>query len=202
MLGGAHSAECLMYSFDFQEIKDLQFKGDWEELTRKMVLQAQKLKAAGAEFIVICTNTMHLMAEDIESGTGLPVVHIAEAAGAEIRKMGLKKVALLGTEFTMQSSFYRDILKDKYEIDLIAIEETDRKIIHDVIYDELVLGIISAESKRKYTEIIEKLAARGAEGVILGCTEIPLLIRQEDVSLPVFDTTAIHSRAAVRYALQ
>ncbi|MGI6575053.1 MAG: aspartate/glutamate racemase family protein [bacterium] len=201
-LGGSHSAKCLMYSFDFQEIEELQHKGDWEQLTREMVLQATALKNAGADFIVICTNTMHLMAADIESKTGLPVLHIAAVTGAEIKKQGLRKVALLGTNFTMQSGFYQDILKQKYALDVIVPEAKDREVIHTIIYNELVLGMIKKQSRDKYREIITKLAAAGAEGVILGCTEIPLLIKQEHVSIPVFDTTEIHAKAAVSYALK
>lgn len=200
-LGQSHSSKCLMYSFDFQEIESLQHKGDWEQLTSEMILQATNLKKAGADFIVICTNTMHLMAPDIEAKTGLKVLHIADATGAEIRKQGFKKVALLGTNFTMQGTFYKDVLKERQDVDVIIPEDVDRKLVHDIIYNELVLGTINNESKKKYIEIINKLSKKGAEGVILGCTEIPLLIKQEDVDIPVFDTTEIHSKAAVRYAI-
>ncbi|MBN2259895.1 MAG: aspartate/glutamate racemase family protein [Clostridiales bacterium] len=200
-LGGSHSTKLLMYSFDFKEIEDLQHAGKWKELTAEMVSKASNLKAAGADFIVICTNTMHLMASDIENETGLKVVHIAEATGEEIVKKGLRKVGLLGTRFTMEGDFYREIIKNKYGVEVIIPEEADRKIVHDIIYNELVKGIITQESKEKYVATIDKLSDRGAEGVILGCTEIPLLIKQDDVDIVVFDTTAIHSKAAVAYAL-
>jgi len=201
-LGGSHSAKCLMFSFDFHEVEELQHKGDWEQLTREMVTQAVNLKNAGAEFIVICTNTMHLMAPNIEQGTGLKVVHIADVTGVNIKQKGLKKVTLLGTKFTMEGAFYKDVLEDVHGIEVVIPNENDRQIVHDIIYNELVVGVISQESKKKYAEIIEKLALDGAEGVILGCTEIPLLIKQEDVSIPVFDTTEIHSKAAVKFAIE
>jgi len=200
-LGGSHSAKCLMFSFDFHEVEELQHKGDWEQLTRVMVTQAINLKNAGAEFIVICTNTMHLMAPNIEQGTGLKVVHIADVTGEKIKQKGLKKVALLGTKFTMEGAFYKDVLKDVHGIEVIIPNESERQIVHDIIYDELVVGIISQESKKRYAAIIEKMAMDGAEGVVLGCTEIPLLIKQEDVSIPVFDTVEIHSKAAVKFAI-
>ncbi|WZL71971.1 aspartate/glutamate racemase family protein [Clostridiaceae bacterium 35-E11] len=201
ILGESHSAKCLMYSFDFHEIAKLQHKGDWKQLTEEMVLQATNLKKAGADFIVICTNTIHLIASNIETRTGLKVLHIADATSASIRKKGLNKIALLGTNFTMEGTFYQDILKERYDIDVIIPQAEDRKFIHDTIFNELVVGIINNESKKKYIKIINKLSEKGAEGVILGCTEIPLLIKQEDVSIPVFDTTKIHSEAAVRYAI-
>ncbi len=201
-LGESHSAKCVMFSFDFYDVETLQHKGDWDALTKEMVKQATNLKHAGAEFIVICTNTMHLMAPSIEQKTGLKVLHIANATGDAIRLKGLKKVALLGTKFTMEGDFYKSILEENHGIEVIIPTESDRQIIHDIIYKELVVGIINPESKLNYTEIIEKLALDGAEGVILGCTEIPLLIKQQDVSIPVFDTTDIHSKAAVEFALK
>lgn len=201
ILGGSHSAKCLMFSFDFHEIEELQHKGEWNKLTEEIILQANNLKKGGADFIVICTNTMHLMASDIEKKTGLKVFHIADVTGEEIRNSGLKKVALLGTNFTMEGSFYKDVLKVRHDVDIIIPEGEDRQVIHDIIYKELVLGIINDESKKKYVEIINKLSEKGAEGVVLGCTEIPLLIKQEDVSIKVFDTTEIHSKAAARYAM-
>lgn len=201
-LGGSHSAKCIMFSFDFYDVEALQHKVEWDALTKEMVTQATNLKHAGAEFIVICTNTMHLMAPNIEQETGLKVLHIADATGKSIKLKGLKMVALLGTKFTMEGDFYKDILKENHGIEVIIPTEMDRQIIHDIIYEELVVGIINPESKLKYAEIIEKLAYNGAEGVILGCTEIPLLIKQQDVSIPVFDTTDIHSKAAVKFALE
>jgi aspartate racemase len=200
-LGGFHSAKCLMYSVDFEEIETLQHQGKWDELTDVMVNSAEKLKNGGADFIVICTNTMHKMASDIEDRVGLKVLHIAEATGKEIRQKGLKKIGLLGTKFTMEQDFYKKVLKEKFNIDVVIPDEDEREIIHDVIYNELCKGIINEVSKEKYKKIIKTLASRGAEGVVLGCTEIPLLLNQDDVDLPVFDTTRIHAVSAVDFAL-
>lgn len=202
ILGGTHSANCLLYSFDFQQIERLQHEGKWDELTRIMVEEAINLKKAGADLIVICTNTMHLVAASIEAATSLPVLHIADVTGEAIKQESLKKVALLGTRFTMESSFYRDLLTERYEIELMIPNEEDRQRIHDIIYDELIFGITTEESRLAYTRIIESLQADGAEGVILGCTEIPLLIQQRHVPIPLFDTTYIHATAAVHKALE
>jgi len=200
-LGQTHSANCLMYSFDFHEVEILQHQDKWDELTKLMVDEAMNLKNAGAEFIVIATNTMHLMASDIEKETGLKVLHIAKATGDEIIKRGLKKILLLGTKFTMEGTFYKDILTSM-DIEVIIPDEHDREIIHNTIYHELILGNINKSSKNAYIEIIEKMALEGAEGVILGCTEIPLLIHKGDVSIDVLDTTAIHAIAAVTEAIK
>jgi len=200
-LGGTHSANCLMYSFDFEEVERLQHEGRWEELTALMVDEAKNLQAAGADFIVIATNTMHLMAPDIEKATGLQVLHIADAAGDEILARDVSKVLLLGTKFTMEGDFYRDRLEAK-GIEVLIPEEKDRQIIHDIIYGELILGDIKETSRQAYVSIIEKLATQGAQGVVLGCTEIPLLIRDEDVSIEVFDTTTLHAKAAVAYSIE
>lgn len=201
ILGGSHSSKCLMYSFDFQEIERLQNEGNWEELTHQMVFQANNLKVAGADFIVICTNTMHLMAVDIELGTGLKVLHIADATGRAIKEKAIKKVALLGTRFTMEGDFYKNVL-EKYNIEVIIPGEEDRKTVHNIIYNELILGKINDVSRQKYVEIINRLASKGAKGVVLGCTEIPLLIKQKDVEINVFDTTELHAKEAVKYALE
>ncbi len=198
-LGGSHSANCLMYSFDFEEIEKLQSAGKWRELTEIMVSEAQNLKRAGAAFIVICTNTMHLMSDAIEQETGLKVLHIAEAAAEEILRRKVNKVLLLGTKYTMEGDFYRNRLEDR-GICVEIPEASDRQVVHDIIFKELVRGEINDESKRQYVEIIEKSVRRGVQGVVLGCTEIPLLISKSDVSCQVFDTTAIHSEAAVDYA--
>jgi aspartate racemase len=200
-LGGLHSAECLMYSVDFHEIEVLQHQNKWEELTDIMVNAAERLKIAGADFIVICTNTMHKMAGDIESRAGIKVLHIAEATGEKIVQKGIRKVGLLGTKFTMEGDFYKKVLIEKYNIDVVIPDEADREIVHEIIYGELCKGIINEASKKKYKKIIESLALKGAEGVVLGCTEIPLLIKQEDVDIPVFDTTTIHAVSAVEFAL-
>ncbi len=200
-LGGSHSANCLMYSFDFHEIEELQHGGEWEKLKDLMVKEAENLKRAGAEFIVICTNTMHLMAPDIEESTGLKVIHIADATSDEIIKRDVKKVLLLGTKFTMEGTFYRERL-EKNGIEVVIPSESDRQIIHDIIYNELILGVLNAESRRKYVDIINKAADIGVTGVVLGCTEIPLLIKDNDVDIEVFDTTEIHAKAAVEFAIK
>ena len=200
-LGGLHSCKCLMYSVDFGVIVALQHQNKWDELTKLMIEAAQNLKHGGADFIVICTNTMHKMAPEIETSTGLNVLHIADVTGAAISKDQIQKVGLLGTRFTMEGDFYKKRLKDNYDIEVIIPEDTDRQIIHDIIYNELCLGVIKDDSRQKYIDIINKLCANGAEGIILGCTEIPLLIKQSDVLIPVYDTTKIHAESAVDFAL-
>ena len=200
-LGGLHSCKCLMYSVDFGVIEALQHQNKWDELTKLMIEAAQNLKHGGADFIVICTNTMHKMAPEIEHATGLNVLHIADVTGAAISKDQIQKVGLLGTRFTMEGDFYKKRLKDNYDIEVIIPEDADRQIIHDIIYNELCLGIIKDDSRQKYIDIINKLCANGAEGIILGCTEIPLLIKQSDVLIPVYDTTKIHAESAVEFAL-
>lgn len=201
-LGGLHSAKCLMYSVDFHEIEVLQHQNRWDELTETMVNAGVRLKNGGADFIVICTNTMHKMADDIEKRVGLKVLHIAEVTGEKIVKQGLKKVGLLGTKFTMEQDFYKKVLKEKSNIDVVIPDEDDRDIVHDVIYRELCKGIINESSKKEYMRIIDNLIKKGAEGIVLGCTEIPLLIKQEYVNVPIFDTTTIHAVSAVEYALR
>ena len=200
-LGGLHSCKCLMYSVDFGVIEALQHQNKWDELTKLMIEAAQNLKHGGADFIVICTNTMHKMAPEIETATELNVLHIADFTGAAISKDQIQKVGLLGTRFTMEGDFYKKRLKDNYDIEVIIPEDADRQIIHDIIYNELCLGIIKDDSRQKYIDIINKLYAKGAEGIILGCTEIPLLIKQSDVLIPVYDTTKIHAESAVDFAL-
>jgi len=200
-LGGSHSADCIMYSFDFQLIEDLQHNGEWEKLTQIMVDEANNLKKAGAEFIVICTNTMHIMAKDIEEKTNLKVLHIAQATASAIKEKQLKKVLLLGTKFTMEGTFYKDILNEN-DIEVIIPNDEDREFIHQVIYTELVRGIVKAESKQKYLSIINSLKEKGIEGVVLGCTEIPMLVKQEDLDIPVLNTTEIHSKAAAKFSLK
>lgn len=200
--GGLTSAKILLYSYDFSEVGAMQHSGNWEELTKSMVDTATNLANGGADMIAICTNTMHMMVPQIEKALSIPVIHIADTAAVEIKRRGMKRVALLGTEYTMTQDFYRGRIKEKFDIDVIVPSEEDRKIIHSVIYDELCQGKIEDESRKKYVEIIEKLVEKGAEGIILGCTEIPLLIKNGDCSIPVFDTTKIHSEALVREALK
>ena len=190
-----------MYSVDFREIELLQHQNKWDELTDIIVNIADTLKMGGADFIVICSNTMHKMACDIENRVGIKVLHIAEVTGEKIAHKGLKKVGLLGTKFTMEQDFYKKALKDKFNIEVLIPNESERVIIHDIIYNELCKGIINQTSKKEYLEIISNLALNGAEGIVLGCTEIPLLIKQEDVKVPIFDTTTIHAVSAVEYAL-
>lgn len=200
-LNKLHSAKIIMYSVDFEEIELLQHKGKWDELGKIMAEIAKTLERAGADFIVICTNTMHKVAQEVEKSVRIPLLHIVDVTAEKIKAQGLKKVALLGTKFTMEDNFYRDRLK-KHGIEAIIPEEEERQIVHDVIFKELCLGEIKESSKEKFKKIIDNLAKKGAEGVILGCTEIPLLIKQEDVGLPIFDTTEIHAKAAVERAIQ
>jgi aspartate racemase len=201
-LGGLHSAQCILYSVNFEEIATLQHKGKWEELTTLMISCAQKLEGAGADFVVICTNTMHKMAQEVEDTIDIPLLHIADATGEKVIEKGLGKLALLGTDFTMEEDFYKKRLRERYSIEVIIPSQSDRKIIDSVIYNELCRGTIQQSSKERYKEIIKRLISDGADGVILGCTEIPLLIGQDDVEVPVFDTTTIHARAAVDFALR
>lgn len=199
-MGGLHSAKSLLYSFDFEEIVALQKAGHWNEATVLMINAAKTLEAGGADIVIICTNTMHKMAKEVQAAINIPLLHIADVTGNEIKKTALKKVGLLGTMFTMEQSFYKDALFQQ-EIETIIPDKEDREAVHQIIFDELCKGIILPESKAIYLRIIEKLQAQGAEGIILGCTEIPLLIKQEDSSIPLFDTTFLHAKAAVSYAL-
>ena len=201
-LAGLHSAQCILYSFDFQEIEQLQHQGEWEELTELMIRAAQRLKGAGAELLIICTNTMHKMAEEVQRSVAIPLVHIADATAKAVIEKGLDKVALLGTRFTMEEDFYKKRLEEKYKLKVIIPSESDREVIDHVIYNELCRGIMQPASKEKFKAIIRALASNGAEGVILGCTEIPLLISQQDAEIPLFDTTKIHAQAAVEMALE
>jgi aspartate racemase len=203
-LGGVHSAQILMFSIEFGEFSKqerLADKGDWTLMTQTMIDAAQRLKRGGADFIVIASNTLNSLADCIEKEVGIPVINIADATGEKVREKGVHTVALLGTKYTMEQPFYRERLK-KYGIKVVTPNEKEREYINMVIFDELCANKIENESKRGFIKIINRLRKEeGAEGVILGCTEIPLLIKQEDVDIPVFDTTAIHSEAAVRYSL-
>lgn len=199
--GGHHSAKSLMYSVDFQEIKDLQHQGKWAEAAKIMIESAQKLEAGGADVVVICTNTMHKMAPEVMNSVSIPLLHIADATANQIVKDKIKKVGLLGTAFTMEQEFYKGRLVDPFGLEVVVPDEADRAVVHDVIYHELCLGIINEHSKKKYLDIIDRLVHKGAEAVILGCTEITLLISQEDCNIPVYDTTRIHAEAAVDFAL-
>ena len=200
-LGGFHSADCLMVSVDFDEVETLQHQNDWDALTKMMIDAAQRIEAGGAELLVICTNTMHKMAPEMQAAIGIPLLHIADAAGEVITAQGLHTAGLLGTKFTMEGDFYRQRLNEKFGLTVLIPDEADRETVHNTIYGELVKGVISPDSRQAFIEIINKLQENGAEGVILGCTEIPLLIKQSDVSIPIFDTTRIHAEAAVDWAL-
>lgn len=201
ILGGYHSAKSVMVSVDFAEIEKLQKKDDWDALTQQMIASSKQLEKSGADFIILCTNTMHLCSDEIIKNTTIPFLHIADATAGEIKSRGLQKVALLGTKFTMEKDFYKTVLH-KYGIEVIIPELADRDQIHQIIYDELVLGKIEENSREIFKHIIAKLKNDGAEGVILGCTEIPLLIKQRDVDLPIFNTTKIHAEKAVQIALK
>ena len=200
-LGGFHSANCVIESVDFAEIADLQSKDDWGALDDLMKTRARSLESAGAEMILICANTMHLCVNAIEKSTHIPVIHIAEVTANEIKKAKLAKVALLGTKFTMEKDFFRNIL-EAHGISVLLPDTEGRKKVHDIIYKELVRGIITDQSRRVYVSIIQNLIKKGAEGVILGCTEIPLLIKPGDIDIPLFNTTEIHAEKAVEISLE
>jgi len=202
VLGGFHCAKSIMLTVEFAEIQRLQHTENWKALDEIMVKSAKQLEAAGADFVVLCTNTMHLCSPAIIENITIPFLHIAEATGMKIAEMGLKKVALLGTRFTMEKDFYKTYIRNRFGIDVIIPTEREREIIHNTIYQELVQGLINDDSRKKFQQIIGNLEIQGAEGVILGCTEIPLLIKQTDVNIPVLDTTAIHAEKAVEWALQ
>ncbi len=201
-LGGSHSCDCYVYSFDFAGIEKLQHDDKWEELAIMLTDAAISLERAGAEIIVLCTNTMHLLSGSIENRLSIPFLHIVDVVGEEIIEKKMRKVGLLGTKFTMEKDFYKKRLKQSFGIETIIPNPGERDIIHEVIYHELVQGQISKESHEQFIAIVDRLAASGAEGVILGCTEIPLIIKQEDCTIPLFDTTYIHAAAAVRMALK
>jgi aspartate racemase len=200
-LGGTHSARSVMYSVDFAEIEALQHKGHWDEATQAMIAAARHVEAGGADFVVICTNTMHKMAPDVEKAIGISLLHIADATAKAIKARGMNTVGLLGTRFTMEEAFYRGRLVDRHGLEVLIPEPEDREVVHCVIYEELVLGAIRPESRKAYKAIIDKLVTAGAQGIILGCTEIGLLVKEGDSTVPLFDTTLIHAVAAVEMAL-
>ncbi|KMO12724.1 aspartate racemase [Methylobacterium platani JCM 14648] len=200
-LGGLRSARCLMWSFDFGEIEALQHQGRWDEATAELIAAARRLERGGADFVVICTNTMHRMADPVQAAIGLPLLHIADPTAERIRAAGLTRVGLLGTAFTMEQDFYKGRLAARHGLDVLVPEADDRAVVHRVIYEELVQGRALPASREAYRAIIARLVARGAQAVILGCTEIMLLVRPEDSAVPLFDTTALHAEAAVDLAL-
>lgn len=201
-LGGLHSAKCVLYSVNFAEIEKLQRAGKWEDATEIMIDAAQRVEKAGADIVLICTNTMHKMADEVEKSVDLPLLHIADVTAKEIKSKGLGTVGLLGTRFTMEQDFYKGRLENRHNIGVIIPEEEERESVHNIIFNELCLGIVKKESKEKVKRIIENLVVQGAEGVVLGCTEIPLLINAEDSPVPLFDTTYIHASQAVEFALE
>jgi aspartate racemase len=200
-LGGLHSAKVVLVSVDFQVIEDLQNKNQWKEAGRILSEAALQVEAAGADFLLICTNTMHKVAPQIESTISIPLLHIADATADIIKKQGITRIGLLGTNFTMEQEFYAGRLEKRHGLKVLVPEKEDREIVHRVIYDELVLGIQKDESREEYLRIMEDLRKKGAEGVIEGCTEIGMLVQQKHTNLPLFDTTEIHVQKAIAMAL-
>jgi aspartate racemase len=200
-LGGLHSAKCILYSVDFAEIEILQHHGQWQAAAKVLIDAAGSLEKGGADFIVLCTNTMHKLADDIQANIHIPFLHIADATARQIKKSGISKVGLLGTRFTMEEDFYKSRLTETFGLEVIVPDAGAREIVHRVIYDELVVGEIRQDSRKRYLAIIQRLVDDGAEGIILGCTEIGLLVHDGDCRTPLFDTTRIHAVAAVAYAL-
>ena len=199
-LGPLRSASILLYSYDFDRIKSLQYAGRWDEAGEDLADVAQRLEAAGAETILICTNTMHKVAPMVEARIGVPLLHLADCTAQEVVKSGIKRVALLGTRFTMEENFYSSRL-EACGLEVLIPDKEEITEVNSVIYDELCQGVVLERSRERYKAIIGTLEARGAQGVILGCTEIPILIKQEDCSVPIFDTAFIHSEAAVKFAI-
>ena len=200
-LGPQHSASMVIRAYDFAEIEALQEAGDWAAAGSRLAADARRLQDAGADLLVLCTNTMHRVAGEIEAAVDIPLVHIADATGEAVRAAGLRRVGLLGTRYTMEQDFYRRRLEDRYQLQVLVPDEPDRTLVHDVIYAELVRGLVLEASRREYLAVIARLVGRGAEGVIAGCTEIELLVRPGDVTVPYFPTTRIHALAAVDRAL-
>lgn len=199
-LGGTHSAKSIMLSVDFDEIERMQSAGEWDNLSTIMIESAKNLELAGADCIVICTNTMHKFADDVENAVRIPLIHIADATADAIKSENIQDIGLLGTRYTMEQEFYRGRLQS-HDLNVIIPDDTDRGVVHDIIYNELVLGEINDQSRKDYIRIIDKLGNEGAKGVILGCTEIGLLVKAKDTELKVFDTTYLHAAAAVEFAL-
>ena len=200
-LGGFHSAKCVMISLDFAEIETLQMKNKWAKAAVLLIDAAKRATAASSECIVICTNTMHKLADEIQEQIDIPLLHIADATAERVKDLHITKIGLLGTRFTMEEDFYRGRLEKKFGLEVLIPDELEREIVHDVIYGELVKGIVREESRNQYREIMNNMVRNGAKGIILGCTEIGLLIKEEDSSVPLFDTTIIHAEKAVEFAL-
>jgi aspartate racemase len=200
-LGGLNSAKICMYSVNFDEIEKLQHQGEWDKTAAILTQAAKSVELGGADFLIICTNTMHKVAPQIERSLNIPLLHIADATAEQLLRDGITKVGLLGTKFTMEQDFYKSRLTDKFGIDVLVPDEAQRQIVHDVIYQELCLGNIVGDSRRAYLDIIDALSKQGAQAVILGCTEIALLVQPEDTSVRLYDTTSIHAKAAVELAI-
>ena len=200
-LGGLHSARIAMVSVDFQEIESLQHRGDWETASTILCTAARQIEMAGADFLLICTNTMHKVADQIEASVRIPLLHLADATAEQIKVRQIDRVGLLGTAFTMQEDFYRSRLSERHKLDVLIPDDSDIDIIHNVIYDELCQGVVRQESRQHYLRIMNNLHAQGAQAIIEGCTEIVLLVQQQHTDIPLFDTTAIHAQAAVEWAL-
>ena len=200
-LGGLHSAQIALYSVDFEPIEQLQHRGDWDGTAEILCRAAQSVAAAGADFLLICTNTMHRVAPQVEAAINIPLLHIADATAEQLLAAGVQTVGLLGTAFTMEQAFYKGRLAEHYGLEVIVPNAEDRALVHRVIYQELCLGQVEAASKAEYLRIIDALVEQGAEAVILGCTEIGMLVGQSDTAVKLFDTTAIHAEAAVSRAL-
>lgn len=200
-LGGLHSAKCILYSVDFAEIEILQRQNRWPEAAKILIEAARCLENGGADFLVICANTMHKVADDIQAEVHIPLLHIADVTARQVVQKGIHRVGLLGTRYTMEESFYSERLRQKFALDVLIPNAEDRLLVHRVIFEELVLGKILQSSKEQFIHIMGRLIGEGAEGIILGCTEIGLLIQSEDCRVPLFDTTKIHALAAVEYAL-
>lgn len=200
-LGGLHSAQCLMWSFDFAEIEALQAAGDWEQAAQRMIDAAKRLQNGGADGLVLCTNTMHKLAPNVQAAVDLPLLHIADATAQKIREAGIQTIGLLGTRYTMEQDFYKGRLIEQFGLNVLTPDPTGIQIVHDIIYHELVLGVVKDDSRQAYLRVMDGLAQQGAEGIILGCTEITLLVKPEHTALPLFDTTYLHAVAAVDWAL-
>ena len=201
-LGGLRSAKIVMYSFDFEEMEKLQHEARWDEAAGLLIDAAQRLEKAGADFLVICTNTMHIVADEVQNNSGIPLLHIADATAERIKTTALKKIGLLGTKFTMEKDFYKGRLTEKHGLEVVIPDAHKRQVVHDVIYRELCLGQIKQRSREQFKSIIRHLVQHGAEGIILGCTEIGLLLKQKDAQVPLFDTTIIHAKSAARLAME
>src|SRR5260221_2623867 len=201
-LGGVHSARSLIYSFDFGEIEKLQHDGNWDAADAAMVDAARRLERGGADFLIICSNTMHRMASAIEAAVKIPLLHIADPPSSAVKAAGLTRIGLLGTAFTMEQPFYRQRLETRYGLDVLIPDKEDRAIVHDIIYQELVKGIVRDQSRDRYRAVIERLIGAGAQAIILGCTEIMLLVGPADSAVPLFDTTTLHAEAALARALE